>query len=123
VADPALFGAQYNVGVAAYEAGHVSEALQAYERALAINASSMRARYNFAVTLEKAGYPRDAANEYEKIVADNPNEARVHFSLGNLYADKLRDIQRARDHYRRVLQLDSQHPQATAIRYWLEANP
>ena len=34
-----------------------------------------------------------------------------------------RDPARAREHYLRLLELDPQHPQATAVRYWLEANP
>jgi Flp pilus assembly protein TadD len=43
--------------------------------------------------------------------------------LGNLYAEQLRDIPRARQHYNKVLQLDPRNPQAQSIRYWLVANP
>jgi hypothetical protein len=31
-------------------------------------------------------------------------------------------VQRTRQHYLRVLELDPRHPQASAIRFWLEAN-
>ena len=52
-----------------------------------------------------------------------PGEARAHVALANLYAQQLGQPARAREHYLRLLELDPQHPQATAIRYWLEANP
>lgn len=122
-ADPSFFDAHYNLGVASQQSGDLSQCLSAYESALAIQPDSVKARFNFAVALQKAGYPRDAANELEKVLAGNPAEGRAHFALANLAAQQLGEPARAREHYLRVLQLEPQHPQATAIRYWLEANP
>jgi hypothetical protein len=48
---------------------------------------------------------------------------RAHFALANLYSQQLGQPGKARAHYLRLLELDPQHPQATAVRYWLEANP
>jgi tetratricopeptide (TPR) repeat protein len=121
--DPSFFDAHYNLGVAAYEAGDLPQALLAYEYALAIDPASVRARFNFAVALQKANYPSDAAHELEKLVAGNPDEPRAHFALGNLYSQHLDAPRKAREHYVRALELNPQHPQATAIRYWLEAHP
>jgi tetratricopeptide (TPR) repeat protein len=121
--DPSFFDAHYNLGVAAYETGDMSQCLLAYEYALAVNPISVKARFNFAVALQKAGYPRDAANELEKLLAADSSEARARFALANLYAQQLGEPARAREHYLRLLELEPQHPQATAIRYWLEANP
>ena len=121
--DPSFFDAHYNLGVAAYEAGDLPQCLSAYEYALAINSVSVKARFNFAVALQKANYPRDAARELEKLLADNPAEARAQFTLANLCAQQLGEPAKAREHYLRLLELEPQHPQATAIRYWLEANP
>jgi tetratricopeptide (TPR) repeat protein len=121
--DPSSFDAYYNLGVAAFEAGDLPQTLTAYEHALAVDATSRKARFNFAITLERAGYPHDAAQELERLVADHPTETRAQFNLAHLYADKLNDPQRAKAAYLRVLELDPQHPQATAVRYWLEANP
>ena len=121
--DPSFFDAHYNLGVAAYEAGDMPQCLSAYEYALAINSVSVKARFNFAVALQKANYPRDAARELEKLLADNPAEARAQFTLANLCAQQLGEPAKAREHYLRLLELEPQHPQATAIRYWLEANP
>jgi tetratricopeptide (TPR) repeat protein len=122
-ADPSFFDTHYNLGVAAYEAGDLPQCLSAYEDALAINPLSIKARFNFAVALQKAGYVADAANEMEKLLAADSGEARAHFALANLYAQQLGQPARARLHYLRVLELEPQHPQGTAIRYWLEANP
>ena len=122
-ADPAFFDAYYNLGVASYEASDLPQCLLAYEYALALNPVSVKARFNFAVALQRANYPRDAANELEKLLAGNPSEARAHFALANLYAQQLDESAKARNHYLRLLELEPQHEQATAIRYWLEANP
>ncbi len=122
-ADPSFFDAHYNLGVAAYEAGDLPLCLSAYEDALAVNPLSNKARFNFAVALQKAGYTADAANELEGLLTIDPIEARAHFALANLYAQQLGQPSQARAHYLRLLELEPQHAQATAIRYWLEANP
>jgi tetratricopeptide (TPR) repeat protein len=123
IADPSYFDAHYNLGVAAYEAGECAPSLLAYECALAINPASVKARFNFALALEKANYPEDAADQLERLLADNPSEARAHLALANLCAQQLGEAAKAREHYLRLLELQPQHPRATAIRYWLEANP
>jgi tetratricopeptide (TPR) repeat protein len=122
-ADPSLFEAHYNLGVAAFEAGDLAQALNSYEFALALNPISVKARFNFAVALQKEDFPRDAAIELEKLLTINPSEARAHFTAANLYAQRLNEPRKARAHYVQLLQLEPQHPQATAIRFWLEANP
>ena len=121
--DGSYFEAHYNLGLAAYESRSYRQALAEWEAALAIQPESNDARYNFALTLRAANHPVDAANELEKILADNPNESRAHLVLGNLYAEQLGDAARARTHYVKTLELDPRQPQATAIRYWLVANP
>jgi tetratricopeptide (TPR) repeat protein len=121
--DPAWFEAQYNCGVMAYRLRDYQFSLAAYETALAIEPNSADARYNFALALKAAGYVTDAVNELEKILASNANDARAHLELGNLYAQKLRDVPRARAEYLKVLQLDPGNPQASNIEFWLSANP
>jgi tetratricopeptide (TPR) repeat protein len=123
VADPSLFEAHYNRGVAAFEAGELGESLRAYERALSINETSVPARFNFATALEKSGYPEAAVHELELLVAAHPEEVRAHLALGNLQARRFGDRARAREHYRKVLELNPQHPEAGTLRFWIEANP
>ena len=77
----------------------------------------------FAVAVDVLLHPSFPADELEKLLANNPSEARAHFALANLYAQQLDQPAKARDHYLRLLELEPQHPQGTAVRYWLEANP
>jgi tetratricopeptide (TPR) repeat protein len=121
--DPSYYDAQYNLGLAATEAGNFQVALNAYEYALANRPDSLDARYNFALVLKQANYLADAANEFEKALIQYPHEARAHLALGNLYAQQLRDPVKARQQYLKFLEIEPQHPQAGAIRYWLAANP
>lgn len=73
--------------------------------------------------LKQANYPVDAVVELEKLVARNPNEARAHLALANLYAQQMHQTAKARQHYLKVLELAPRHPQASAINFWLAANP
>jgi len=121
--DPSWFEAQYNFGVLSYRLRNFQPALKAYEMALAIRPDSVDARYNFALALKAAGYVPDAVNELEKIVKGDPGEARAHLALGNLYAQQLHDVARARQQYLTVLELDPANSQASDIQFWLSSNP
>lgn len=120
--DPAFFDAYYNWAIAAYDSANWDEALRAYEYALAINPNSNDARYSFALALRQARYPQDSAEQFEYILQRSSNDTRVHLSLARLYAEQLKQPELAREHYRRVLDLDPSHPEAGAIRFWLASN-
>jgi tetratricopeptide (TPR) repeat protein len=122
-ADPACFEAHYNLGVAAYEAGYWDLALTSGEKALSLRPQDTQARFNFALVLQRADYPEDAANEYEIILRARPNDTSTWYALGNLYANRLSDPAKARDCYRKVLELDPRYPQARFIQDWLDAHP
>ena len=62
-------------------------------------------------------------NELEQLLATSPNEARAHLALANRYAQQFHQTGKARQHYLKVLELAPRHPQASAIRFWLAANP
>ena len=46
----------------------------------------------------------------------------AHLEAANLYAEKLYDVAKAAIHYKRVIGLNPEHPQAVNIRYWLIRN-
>ena len=121
--DPSYFEAHYNLGLAAYEAKNLPQALASLEEAVSIDPASAHARYQFGVALQQANYPEDAALEWQKLLSDHPDETRAHFALANLCAQQLNQKDLARQHYRKVLELDPRHAQALHIRYWLAANP
>ena len=122
-ADASFFDARYNLGTVAYEVADWPLALSAYEQALIVKPDNVNARYNFALALQRADYPLDAANELEAIVTVRPDDVAAHLALGSLYAVKLGQKDRAREHYLKVLGLQPEHTQASVIRSWLLANP
>jgi tetratricopeptide (TPR) repeat protein len=127
-ADPGFFEAQFNLGLAAYNSGDLPLSLSAYETALAISPGSFNARFNFALALKKGGYLTDAARELESVLIINRDEsaahlAAAHLKLASLYSEQFHQPRAARPHYLKVLELDPNNSQGTAIRYWLQANP
>lgn len=121
--DGSYYEAHYALGAALYEAREFTAAAATWERAIAVRPNAADARYNFALTLKAAGYYQEASDELEKLLSLHPDEARGHLLLGNLYAEQLGDVPRARKHYNRVLQLEPRHSQAQAIRNWLVNHP
>ncbi len=122
-ADGAFFEAYHNLGIVAAQMGDLLKSTAAYETALALDADSASARFNFALALQRGGYLRDAAIELEKLLLREADDAGAHFVLANLYSQNFNQPAKARPHYIRVLELRPQHPQATAIRFWLRENP
>ena len=122
-ADPAYFQAQLNLALALHGAGDLANALLTYETALAIDPLSLLARYNFALALDKQLFPLDSANELEELLGTLPAYVPAHLQAANLYAQQLHQPELARNHYRRVLQLDPGHSEASNIRRWLAAHP
>ncbi|MDB6059391.1 MAG: hypothetical protein JWO95_3235, partial [Verrucomicrobiales bacterium] len=123
LSDPANFDAAFLLGLTEQDLADHASALPFFEQALAINPKSTDARYAFAWSLQKAKYSQDAANELEKVLEQSPTDPKANLLLATIYAQNLSQPKLARDHYRRVLEADPHHPQATAIRFWLAANP
>jgi tetratricopeptide (TPR) repeat protein len=122
-ADPGWFQAQLNYSAAAIQAGRVEEAVYAGRRAVALQPDSTKARFNLALALKQSARYGEAATQLESLCALKPTDARAHLTLANLYADELRQTERARTHYVKVLEIEPGHPQAAEIHFWLVANP
>ena len=118
--DPAHFASHYNLSLLSLQQGNLPDALRSAESAVAIDPRSHVARYNLAVALQRARHPIDAAEELERITREQPAEANAHLALASLCDLDLRDVARARTHYRRVLEVQPAHPKADFIRQWLE---
>ncbi|MEC9331955.1 MAG: tetratricopeptide repeat protein [Verrucomicrobiota bacterium] len=121
-ADPAWFEARFKLGQASYYTGETSLALQSFENALSIDPNDGPARFNFAMSLVQGNYFAEAANELETFLQFDPNNIQAHLEVGKLYAEKLRDIEKAAIHYKRAIGLNPEHPEAVNMRYWLIRN-
>ncbi len=121
-ADPGWFEARFKLGQASYYTGETSLALQSFENALSIDPNAGPARFNFAMSLVQGNYYADAAIELETFLQFDPNSIQGHLEVGRLYAEKLRDIEKAAIHYKRAIGLNPEHPEAVNMRYWLIRN-
>jgi tetratricopeptide (TPR) repeat protein len=121
-ADPGNYDAQFALGFASFQIRSYKLSAWAWEHALAIHPDSTDARYNFALALRVMNHVVEAAAELEKVLAMDDKVTKAHLVLGSIYAEQLRDYARAREHYRRVLDLEPGHPRGAEIRQWLVNN-
>jgi len=120
--DPSFQQAHLNSAIAYQAKGQIKKALTSYELALAINPLSRESRYGFAQSLHRSKFYVDAAREFEKLIEVYDTYLPGHLELAIIYAGKLEMPGRAKVHYRRVLELNPQHPEAAVIREWLLVN-
>ena len=75
--------------------------------------------YNMASVYARDGKFAEAENEYLQALRIDPTDADVHYNLGILYDDEMKQPEKAMVHYRRYLQLNPHGPDADQIRNWL----
>jgi tetratricopeptide (TPR) repeat protein len=63
----------------------------------------------------KDGRPRDAESEYLRALEADSNDADVHYNLGILYDDELREEGKAAAHYSRFLKLNPHSGEAETV--------
>lgn len=123
ITDPTSYDSLFNLGSLASERGAWTTALDFYERALTIDPESIAARYQFGIALRQADFPVDSAREMERILQGHANEPKALLALGNLHAQRFKQPSIARHYYIRFLEVASDHPKASEVRFWLAANP
>ena len=121
--DPSYYEAQHNLSLAAVAQGNLPVALRAAETAAVLRPADPEARYQFAVALQKNRHPDDAVAELEEVARIQSNNAASHLAAAMIYANDLDQPDQARPHYEQVLALEPGHPQAPAIRRWLNNHP
>ena len=103
--------AHFNRGNALAAQGKMSEAVKAYQDALALNSRYTEAYVNLGVTLGRMARYDEAIENFEKALELNPNSPEVHTSMGVAFYLK-GDHQKALFHYGRALKLDPQFREA-----------
>lgn len=122
-ADPSFYPAHHNLALVALDLNEPAKAVTAAEYATALQPDSAASRQLYAAALQRANFPADAAEQIERLLQVNPNDSQNHLTVAGLYATSLGETAKARAHYQRVLELEPNHPQASAIRIWLAGNP
>jgi len=75
--------------------------------------------YNMAIVYAKEGKYREAEAEYRAALDIDPADADIHYNLGILYDDDLKQPDRAAIHYDRYLKLRPDAPDVDAVNEWL----
>ncbi len=100
-----------NLGGFLFRAGRIDEAIEAYQRALAINRHLSAAENNLGLALATRGALPEALSHYDLAVQYSPSYAEAHVNAGNaLAAQGLLDQARAR--YLSALRIDPNLPSA-----------
>jgi hypothetical protein len=120
--NPAHQQAYVNIALAMQVQGEVKESLPIYEKALSINPLSKVTRHGFATALNRSEYYIDAAREFQKLLEVYRDYVPAHLGLAVIYSEHLKVPEQAEIHYRRILELNPQHPEAANIRQWLFNN-
>ncbi len=118
-ADPGFADAHCNLGTLHHQRGRREEARACYEAALRCDSDHLEANFNLATLLEEDGRDEAALARYRAAARAEPLHAEAQLNLALLY-DRLGLARKAREHWRRYLQLDPRGGWAEIARKHLE---
>lgn len=78
-----------------------------------------RYHYNLAVLYVQNKDFDLAVQEFKDALAYNPDNAMAHYNLGIIYDDYFKDVENAKYHYRRFLELSPTSDDAESVKEWL----
>jgi tetratricopeptide (TPR) repeat protein len=103
----------YNMGIEAYNAGRLAEALKKFEAAARLNPAYADAYYNMGSIYYQMKNYEDAREMFQKSVNLNPNDGQARFNLG-LCLEKQTRLEEAVSVYSQITPSDPKYPQAKA---------
>src|SRR5262249_9087793 len=104
-------GALTNYGIALANTGKPGEAVDAFRRAVSVNASDLIARRNLASGLFNLGRMDDAAAEAHALLRVEQSDALAHDLLGRVFGSGGK-LAEARAEFERALDIDPHYEQA-----------
>ena len=110
--NPLCWMAHYNLGIVLSEQGEADQAIDHYQRAVALRPDYAEAHYNLGRLLVEQGQLNDAIAHYERAAAINPADAEAQNNLGVT----LFGIGRADDaiaHYQKALEIRPDYAEAS----------
>lgn len=116
---PDHIDALVNLGTILFLAGHETDAASRYLQALALNPDHAEANYNLANLMEDQGELDAAILFYKQAIQVEPEFADAHFNLA-MVLEAMGNDRRAREHWRRYLELDPASKWAEFIKPRLE---
>jgi Flp pilus assembly protein TadD len=101
----------YNLGTDLLHRNQLASAIEALERAAAVDPKSAEVRYNLGKALARTGRTDDAERQFIESLRINPNMAAAHSDLGNILARKQQTAE-AIGHYEAAIRSDPNYVQA-----------
>ena len=120
--DPGFTEARLQLAEVLRESGDAPKALDAYRAAAAAAPSDANVRFKFALALRRSGRIDEAITEYQALLRLEPSVAEAHYNLAVLYLQERQRADRAREHFRRFVELDPDSERAPRVREWLATN-
>jgi tetratricopeptide (TPR) repeat protein len=93
---------------------NLQDALSAAKLAVQHASKNPDAQYTLGMIYEKRGQYAEAERAMREALVVNPNYTDVYFSLGTLYADKMKDQTKSVEAFTRYLELGGNHARARA---------
>ncbi len=110
-AEPLSSIAHYNLGRAFERENNLTEAIDSYRRAVAVNSGYAKAHFNLARLLALKGLEAEAMAHYRRVIEIRPDHADAHNDLGLLLDLKGEDAA-ALAEFRKAIQLEPDHHKA-----------
>lgn len=107
-ADPQIYAAQYQLGIALTQLGRPKEAIEPLRKALELLRDSAMAQYELGIALFESGQWKASVPHFEAAVAQMPNHVDAVFSLASVYARTER-VDEAKELLQRALTIDAEH--------------
>jgi tetratricopeptide (TPR) repeat protein len=110
--NPGCWMAHYNLGIVLAEQGHIDQAIDHYQDAVALRPAYAEAHYNLGRLLVEQGRLDDAVAHYEKAVQINPGDPEAQNNLGITLFDTGR-VDDAILHYQKALETQPDYAEAS----------
>lgn len=98
------------------DASRFGEAVDAYQKALALDSKNVDVRVDMGTCYRGMGKPEKAMEEYKKAIKINPNHVNAHRNMGVVLAFDLRRNKDAIKEFEKYLELAPNAPDAPQIR-------
>ncbi len=109
------------LGNALMDSNRFGEAVDAYQKSLAINPKNVDVRVDMGTCLKNSGKPQRAVEEYRKAIQIDPNHRNAHRNMGVVLAFDLHDSKGAIREFEKYLELTPNAPDAANVRQTVDA--
>jgi len=113
--DSSIAEAWYNLGVLFHQEGEDQAAVDALQKAAEVNPNYFDAHFQLGTLHLKRREFKLAVASFTEALRINPNSVESHLKMGITYLYHLNDVDNARLHLSKVLELDPKNPHAAEI--------